>query len=83
MFFMTTPSSDRDSVKKLRHVREYQRDENENRNYPKYEFVNTASPRHCAHFTRLAGLRWPEDPSARKEQGYESASDKKRTIRFE
>src|SRR5713226_3058671 len=73
----------RNSVKELGYVRIHKRNENENRNYPKYDFANTASPWHCAHFTQLAGLRWSEDPSARKEQSYERASDKKRTIWFE
>jgi len=76
-------SSGRDLVEKLGHIRKYERNENEHGNYRKYDLVNEASPRQCAHFTRLAGFRWPKNPPSCKEQSDKSPSDKKRTIWFE
>jgi len=73
----------RDLVEKLGHIRKYERNENERRNYRKYDFVNDASPRQCAQFTWLACLCRPKDSPPRKEQSHKSTPDKERAIWFE
>jgi len=72
----------RDSVKQLDYIRKHQRDQNEHGNNPEHNFVNLASPRHCAYFPWLARLGWSKNATASEEQRNDSSADKERTVRF-